>query len=99
MNEKERREYNEAFGRRVRDYRKNLNMTQAELALKMGYVDGQNPSANISKVEKGQMELTQSKIADLANALDIEPYELFTDSSVNRLVKYAEGIMNMKGGD
>lgn len=99
MTEKEKKEYLIAFGNRVKGYRLALGMTQGELALKMGYVDGKNPSANVSKIEKGQMELTQSKIIDLAHALKVEPYELFTDSQTSRLIRYANEISKMKGGD
>lgn len=99
MTEKERTEYLIAFGNRVKSYRKALGMTQNELALKMGYVDGKNPSANVSKIEKGQMELTQSKILELANALGVQPYELFTDTQTARIVKYAQEIAKVKGGD
>ncbi len=96
MTEEERNQYNIAFGNRVKAYRKALGLTQSELAVKMGYVDGKNPSANISKIEKGQMELGQSKIVDIAKALEIEPYELFTDPTTARLLKYAEELK--KGG-
>jgi len=99
MTEKERQDYLIAFGNRVKSYRLELGMTQGELAVKMGYVDGKNPSANVSKIEKGQMELTQSKILDLAKALQVEPYELFTDAQTSRLIRYATEISKMKGGD
>jgi len=99
MKEKERRDYLEAFGNRVKSYRLALGMTQGELAVKMGYVDGKNPSANVSKIEKGQMELTQSKILELAKALQVQPYELFTDEQTSRLIRYASEISKMKGGD
>lgn len=99
MTEQERRQYLKDFGNRVKSYRKAIGMTQGELALKMGYVDGKNPSANVSKIERGLMELGQSKIAELAEALQIEPYELFTDPTTSRLVKYAKEMSNMKGGD
>lgn len=97
MDEKERKLYLTAFGNRVKSFREAQGMTQAELAVKAGYVDGKNPSATISKIEKGQMEITQSKIADIANALQIEPYELFTDTAVSRLIRYAELITKEKG--
>lgn len=99
MTEKERQDYLIAFGNRVKSYRLELGMTQGELAVKMGYVDGKNPSANVSKIEKGQMELTQSKILELAKALQVEPYELFTDVQTSRLIRYATEISKMKGGD
>ena len=99
MTEDERKLYLQAFGRRVRAYREALGMTQEELAVKVGYTVGKNPSGTISKIERGCMEITQSKCADLAKALQIEPYQLFTDEQTARLVTYAQEIMKMKGGD
>ena len=97
MTEEERKQYLLAFGRRVRFYRERLEMTQEELAVKVGYTVGKNPSGTISKIERGVMEITQSKVADLAKALQIEPYQLFVDEQTSRLVKYAELIT--KGGE
>ena len=90
MNENERNDYLVAFGRRVRYYREKLGMTQKELGVRAGYTDGTNPSASISKIELGQMDVTQTKCAELAAALHVEPYELITSPTVARLVKYAE---------
>lgn len=99
MTEEERKQYLLAFGRRVRAYREALGMTQEELAVKVGYTVGKNPSGTISKIERGCMEITQSKCADLAKALQIEPYMLFTDENVGRLIKYAEELTKLKGGE
>lgn len=93
MNEDERKLYLLAFGRRVRAYREALGMTQEELAAKVGYTIGKNPSGTISKIERGCMEITQTKIADLAKALQIEPYQLFADEQTARLVTYARKMM------
>ena len=90
MNESERKEYLTQFGSRVKELRKSRGMTQLELAVKAGYTDGANPSATISKIEHGQIDVTQSKCADLALALDVEPYELFCDSQTARMIAYAE---------
>lgn len=90
MTEEERKAYMEAFGKRVKAYREALGMTQGELAVKAGYSDGANPAATISKIERGLMDITQSKCYALASALEIEPYQLFTSDAVGRLVKYAE---------
>ena len=92
MTDNERKEYMEAFGKRVKAYREALGMTQGELAVKAGYTDGANPAATVSKIERGLMDITQSKCYDIAKALEIEPYQLFTTESVGRLVKYAELI-------
>lgn len=95
MTEDERKQYLLAFGRRVRAFREEKGMTQEELAVKVGYTVGKNPSGTISKIERGVMEITQSKIVDLANALEIEPYQLFVDEQTARIVTYAQGIANM----
>lgn len=97
MTEEERKQYLLAFGRRVRAYREAIGLTQEELAVKVGYVRGKNPSGTISKIERGCMEITQSKIVDLANALQIEPYQLFTDDTTARLLRYAQELT--KGGE
>ena len=96
MDENEKKQYLLDFGRRVRFYREKLGMTQKELGIKAGYVDGTNPSASISKIETGQVDVTQSKCADLAKALGIEPYELIVSDQAARLIKYAN--LMMKGG-
>ena len=97
MNEDERKTYLKEFGRRVRHYREIAGLTQEELAVKVGYIKGQNPSSAVSKIERGCMEITQSKIVDLARALSIEPYQLFTDEQTSRLLYYATHLT--KGGN
>lgn len=47
-------------------------MTQTDLALKMGYAD----KSMIAKIEKGNVDLPQSKILAFANALETTPGEL-----------------------
>ena len=49
-----------------------LGMTQSELAEKAGYAD----KSMIAKIEKGSIDLPQSKIIAFAEILDIEPGEL-----------------------
>lgn len=56
----------------IRDRRIALNMTQAELAQKMGYAD----KSMIAKIEKGQVDLPQSKIVSFAKALGVLPRDL-----------------------
>lgn len=97
MTEQEKKEHLQAFGKRVRFYREKLGMTQKELGIKAGYADGQNPSATISKIELGQIDVTQSKIYDLARALQIEPYDLIVSPQISRLVKYAEMMTKGEG--
>lgn len=54
-------------GARIRERRESLNMTQAELGLKVGYTS----RSSINKVELGLVDLPQSKIVAIANALDV----------------------------
>ena len=100
MTDAERKEYLIAFGKRVKYYREKLGLTQKELGIKAGYVDGTNPASSIYKIENGQIDVTQSKCADLAKALQIEPYDLIVSPDTARLLKYAEllkkeGVFNV----
>lgn len=56
----------------IKAYRKRLNMTQTELALKTGYTD----KSAIAKIEAGKVDLSQSKILAFAKALNTTPSEL-----------------------
>lgn len=57
---------------RIREYRKKLGLTQKELALKLGY----ESQSIIAKIESGLVDLPQSRIIAIANALDVSPGEL-----------------------
>ncbi len=59
--------YNNIKNRRIE-----LNMTQTELAQKVGYAD----KGMISRVENGKVDLPQSQIIKFAEALDIDPGSL-----------------------
>lgn len=56
----------------IKNKRTELNMTQSELAQKLGYAD----KSMIAKIEKGAVDLTQSKIIAFADALHTSPSEL-----------------------
>ena len=58
-----------SIGDRIRARRIELNMTQDELAHKLGY----NSRSSINKIEKDSRNLTQSKIKAIADALDTTP--------------------------
>lgn len=53
------------LGKRIRDRRLELNMTQDELAQKTGY----KTKGAISRIENGERDLSQSQISDFAKAL------------------------------
>ena len=91
MTNEEKKRYLKAFGEQVKYYRKKLNITQEELAVKIGYIVGTNPSSAISKIERGEMEITQTKIAELAKALGVSPSDLFPSPNKSPAVDfYAE---------
>lgn len=56
----------------IKNRRKALGMTQAQLAEAAGYAD----KTMISKIEKGLIDLTQSKILAIADALRTTPKDL-----------------------
>lgn len=59
----------------IKKYRKELGMSQAELAKRTGYTD----RSSIAKIEKGDVDLPQSKIMIFAKALGVAPGELMGD--------------------
>lgn len=56
----------------IRKRRQQLNMTQEQLADKMGYSE----KSMISKIEKGKVNLSERKIEQFAKVLQISPVEL-----------------------
>lgn len=59
----------------IKNRRKELNMSQETLADLVGYTD----RSSIAKVEKGEVDLPQSKIVLFAKALNVDPGELLGD--------------------
>lgn len=57
------------IGKRIMAKRKELGLTQEELALKMGY----KSKSTINKIEMGINDIPQSKIAQFAEALSTTP--------------------------
>ena len=56
----------------IKQLREELGMSQDELAEKTGYTS----RSSIAKIEKGLVDLQQSKIISLANALGVTPSQL-----------------------
>ena len=56
----------------IKNRRTELHLTQSELADKMGYAD----KSMIAKIEKGLVDLPQSKILAFADVLQISPSDL-----------------------
>ena len=63
----------------IKTLRKQLKMTQTELAKKTGYSD----RSSITKIEKGEVDIPQSKIALFAKALGTTPRELMGNTGVD----------------
>ena len=57
------------IGDRIKQRRKELGMSQEELAHKLGY----KSRSSINKIELGGQNLTQPKIKEIADALDTTP--------------------------
>lgn len=53
----------------IKDFRKAAKMTQEELASRTGYTD----RSSIARIEKGEIDLPQSKIKQFAEALGTTP--------------------------
>ena len=60
------------IGIRIKECRLEIGMTQEELAQKLGYTS----KSSISKVEKGQDNLSPSRIEMFAKALGVDPLRL-----------------------
>lgn len=57
----------------IRNRRKELGLTQTELAERLGYAD----KSMIAKIEAGNIDLAQSKIWAFADALQTSPSDLY----------------------
>lgn len=56
----------------IRELRKQNNLTQEELASRMGYTD----RSAIAKIESGKVDLSQSKILEFAKIFNVDPGDL-----------------------
>lgn len=73
----------------IKQRRLELGMTQSDLAKKLCYAD----KSMIAKIEKGLVDLTQSKIIAFAEALDISPGDLMGwDDKDNIIEEYNDNI-------
>ncbi|MDI6679459.1 helix-turn-helix transcriptional regulator [Bacillus wiedmannii] len=69
------------FGNRVRDIRKQKNITQEKLAKKLDF----SHASAISFIENGKRRLDAEKIPTLANALGVSIDELFFAQNVVKM--------------
>lgn len=84
----------EEFYKNIRQKRIELNMTQTDLAKKVGYSD----KSMIARIERGDIDLPQSKIVLFADALDMTPCSLmgWNDYDSQELNKTREDIIELK---
>lgn len=76
----------------IKKRRNELGMTQTELAKKMGYAD----KSMIAKIEKGLIDLPQSKVLAFAEALQSQPGDLMgLDGAQDSLKAAIAGISNI----
>ena len=62
----------------IRKFRKELGMSQDQLAQLTGYTD----RSSIAKIEKGEVDIPQSKIMLFAEALNVDPGTLMGDTGI-----------------
>ena len=74
------------FYNRIRSRREELGISQDELARRVGY----KSRSSINKIEKGKNDITQSKIAEIAAALDTTPEYLMGWQNETKLVNAEE---------
>lgn len=72
MDTKKKEEYNKFVGKNILKRRKELKMTQEDLAKKLGY----KSISAIAKIENGMNGLNQSKLARVAEILETSPSAL-----------------------
>ena len=74
----------------IKNRRLKLGLTQSELAKELGYSD----KSMIAKIEKGAVDLPQSKIIAFAEALNVSPSDLMgwdTDDDVQTIAAHHDG--------
>ena len=72
MDTKKKEEYNKFVGQNILKRRKELKMTQENLAKKLGY----KSISAVAKIENGMNGLNQSKLARIAEILETSPSAL-----------------------
>lgn len=82
------------FYKNIRQKRIELNMTQTDLAKKVGYSD----KSMIARIERGDIDLPQSKIMLFADALDMTPCSLmgWNEYDSMELDKTRNDILDLK---
>lgn len=92
------------IGKRIRTRRKELGMTQEELALKLGY----KSKTTIAKIENGTNDIVQSKVIEFAHVLETTPAYLMgwikydescsgKEASDEKVIKLAQNLLKFHG--
>lgn len=81
----------QVMGQKIRTLRTKKGFTQDELAKKMGYTS----RSTINKIEKGLVDIPQTKLKELANILDTTPLYLLgwvdnPDDNKNKITVVSE---------
>ena len=83
LNEKIQEQFLTEFGENVRNIRKNLNITQTDLALRIN-----GDETKISRIERGKYNFGITTILILAKALNVEVKELLNLENINYYKKH-----------
>lgn len=78
----------------IRNFREELNMSQEELAQKVGY----KSRTSIAKIESGKVDLSNSKIEDFAKAFGISSIDLIYADSSNCSLQEVKKINKQSDG-
>ena len=84
------------FGLRVKYYRTIRGMTLQDLADKSGYTS----LSTVGKIEKGKVDVSTSKVQEIADALEVSPLDLLGyRDGLSRLQAYAERLSRLSEKD
>ena len=81
------------IGKRIKEKRESLGMTQEELAAKLGYKN----KSSIAKIETGTNDIVQSKVVEFANILDTTVAYLMGWESIPKSRKRKGVVINVLG--
>lgn len=78
-----------SIGSRIKERRELLNLSQEELALKLGY----KSRSTINKIESGINDITQSKVVEFAKVLQTTPaYLMGWEENENKKIKISDAM-------
>lgn len=81
------------IGKRIKEKRESLGMTQEELASKLGYKN----KSSIAKIETGTNDIVQSKVVEFANILDTSVAYLMGWENTPKSSKRKGVVINVLG--